>query len=198
MRSYLHNYQNNIHQNNIYQKKHSLRFYMWAVVLVLLPTACSNTAAKNLSANTVSELYAGFHCGIVGDGKTGAGRAPSIEWVSDQLLLERAFTRLSRQFSTASTRAPELDFKRTRVAIIYMGQQPSAGYSLQLARNEFRTYKDVAEITLEWKKPTPGMMSAQVITNPCIVVQLPVADYRQFQVVDTSGKVRVKTTTLNR
>ena len=193
MRSYRH---------NIHYKSPRLFFYLCAVVLIFMLAACSNTVANysltNPPTNTVTEIYAGFHCGAVSHAKAGAGRAPSIEWVADQLLLERAFSKLSKQFSTASTRAPVIDFKSSSVAIIYMGQQTSAGYSLQLARDEFRTYKGLAEITLRWKQPLPGMLAAQVITNPCVVVRLPVADYQHFQVVDTGGKVRVKAAALVR
>lgn len=161
------------------------KFRIFLCVLpVVTMAACSNTAEEHKAARSVEEIYSGFHCSHAGNG--------SIEWVTDRLLLERAFARLSRQFSSAAVAPPQVNFSRERVAIIYMGQQRTAGYSLQLARQELRTYKGTAEVTVAWKKPQPGMMTAQVITSPCIVLKMPASDYTQFQVVDTSGDVRLR------
>lgn len=157
---------------------------LFALMLAFAVPACSNSQEKSAQASQAREIYAGFHCGS----QTPGG---SIEWVTDALRLERAFAKLSSNFATKRTTAPDVDFSRRHVVVIYMGTQATAGYSLQLARDEFRTFRGTAEITLAWNKPQPGMMTAQVITSPCVVVTVPKRGYERFQVVDTGGTVRL-------
>ncbi len=156
-----------------------------SAVLTVLLFACGGSDAKKPSAVVVTQIYSGFHCG------SSPGHA-SVEWIADQMLLEGAFSKLSKQFSATGTAAPKVDFSSQRVVLVYMGQRPTAGYGLHLVNDKFRTYKQTAEVTLEWTKPGKGMMTAQVITNPCVVLAIPKNGYERLQIVDTGGEVRLR------
>ena len=157
---------------------------IFAVLTVLL-FACGGSDVKKSSTVVATQIYAGFHCG------SSSGQA-SVEWIADQMLLEGAFSKLSKQFSATGTAAPKVDFSSQRVVLVYMGQRPTAGYGLRLASNKFRAYEQTAEVTLEWVKPGKGMVTAQVITNPCVVLTVPKAGYERLQIVDTGGEVRLR------
>ena len=158
--------------------------FIISTVLTVLLFACGGSDVKKSSTVVATQIYSGFHCG------SSSGQA-SVEWIADQMLLEGAFSKLSKQFSVAGMAAPKVDFSSQRVVLVYMGQRPTAGYGLRLASNKFRTYKQTAEVTLEWTKPGKGMVTAQVITNPCVLVSVPKAGYERLQIVDTGGKVRL-------
>ncbi|NOX43347.1 MAG: protease complex subunit PrcB family protein [Gammaproteobacteria bacterium] len=146
--------------------------------------ACGSNPKKS-DPDKVTQIYSGFHCGS-------QSRSAYVEWVDDSMLLERAFAKLSNQFSTARTPPPAVDFSRERIVIIHMGQMPTAGYSLRLASDALIIRKQTVELNMEWAKPQRGMMSAQIITNPCAVIKIPVADYKRLQVVDADGEARLK------
>lgn len=157
---------------------------LFVITSFMLLSACSNNVKyKNMQA--VEQIYAGFHCGA-------QTRGASLEWVDDQMLLERAFGKLSKQFSSSRTSAPKINFEKQRVVIVYMGQQPTAGYSLALAGDSLRIDKSTADVTLQWRKPQVGMMTAQVITSPCVVLSLPREGYGVFRVLDRKGGVMVR------
>jgi hypothetical protein len=156
-----------------------------SAVLTTMLFACGGGDVKKSSVVVATQIYSGFHCG------SSSGQA-SVEWIADQMLLEGTFGKLSKQFATTGTAAPKVDFSNQRVVLVYMGQRPTAGYGLRLASDKFRTYKQTAEVTLEWLKPGKGMVTAQVITNPCVVLTIPRAGYERLQIVDMGGDVRLR------
>ena len=55
--------------------------------------------------------------------------------------------------------------------VIYLGERPSAGYSINL--KDSYTVNDKFYIILEEKTPKDTEISAHVITNPCIELKIP-------------------------
>lgn len=69
-----------------------------------------------------------------------------------------------------------------------MGQRPTAGYSIEVVRAELAG--DVLTLHVDWQEPAPGMLSAQVITHPCVVLQLAPLNVTRVRVVDQGGRVK--------
>ena len=68
---------------------------------------------------------------------------------------------------------------------ISRGPQPTPGYALSLS--EVVTNGAVAVIHLQWGQPAPGTVQAQVMTHPCVVVEIPSANLRELRAVDQAG-----------
>lgn len=77
-----------------------------------------------------------------------------------------------------------------RVFVISMGQHPTAGYSLSLAHRRARLEHGVVTIPLIWHEPAGGAITAQVITQPCLIVALERRQYTGVRVVDQNGVER--------
>jgi hypothetical protein len=73
-----------------------------------------------------------------------------------------------------------------------MGVHPTAGYSLSLAHTHARLDHDVVTIPLTWHEPAQGAITAQVITQPCLIVALEKRQYAGVRVVDQSGVERAR------
>lgn len=54
--------------------------------------------------------------------------------------------------------------------VVNLGQQPSAGYSIELASEVGHVHKGMLTLQVEQHKPPPGTMQAMMITTPCVVV----------------------------
>ena len=65
------------------------------------------------------------------------------------------------------------DFGKEVVVIITAGQKPTAGYGLTLASDRAPVKDKAAGVRVTFTAPAPGMMAAQVMTSPCLVVALP-------------------------
>ena len=83
-------------------------------------------------------------------------------------------------------------FSSERIFVISMGLHPTAGYSLSLAHARARLEYDVVTIPLIWHEPARGAITAQVITQPCLIVALEKRQYAGVRVVDQSGVERAR------
>ena len=83
-------------------------------------------------------------------------------------------------------------FNSERVFVISMGLHSTAGYSLSLAHTRARLEHDVVTIPLTWHEPARGAITAQVITQPCLIVVLEKHQYAEVRVVDQSGVERAR------
>lgn len=77
-----------------------------------------------------------------------------------------------------------------RVFVISMGLHPTAGHSLSLAQKRARLEHGMVTIPVVWHEPAPGVITAQVITQPCLIVALEKRQYAGMRVVDQSGVER--------
>jgi len=71
----------------------------------------------------------------------------------------------------SSDRAPAVDFSRYIVLGVFMGTQPAAGYAVEivLVRNE----GTMTRVEYRETRPSPGTLSAQVLTSPFHMVRIP-------------------------
>jgi hypothetical protein len=79
--------------------------------------------------------------------------------------------------------APKIDFSKRTVVAVFLGSRPTAGYGIEVlgTRPEGKT------LVVEWResRPEKGMMLAQVLTSPALIVSIPKFDGEiKFQKVD--------------
>ena len=84
----------------------------------------------------------------------------------------------------------EIDFNASRILLVRMGQKPTAGYSLKLDPESCSVSQQTAYISLIWTEPDPGMVTAQVITNPFILLKLSKGGYVVVKIVDQHEQTR--------
>jgi hypothetical protein len=73
---------------------------------------------------------------------------------------------------------------------IAMGQKKSAGFGLALESEYVSIHGHKGKINLQWVEPSSEGFTAQVITTPCIYLQLEKGSYQQVEVVDQNNAVR--------
>ena len=87
---------------------------------------------------------------------------------------------------------PAVDFPGEGVLLIAMGQRPSAGYGLNLIGDSVVMEDGMLTVRVAWREPPPGYRQAQMISNPCLLLKLPKANFSRFQVRDQDGQVRLE------
>jgi PrcB C-terminal len=150
-----------------------------ALALAAVFSGCASTRARAPSNVTASVLRASTQCG----GEVGG---PSARWITNEGELRAA---MGAGGSFGEPAAP-VDFRREGVLAVYMGQRPTAGYSLDLHDPNVPVENGLGTVTVRFEQPGPGSFVAQVLTSPCLLVRLPKAGLRQIRVVDPTGTVR--------
>jgi hypothetical protein len=144
-----------------------------APLLCLLLTACAVQATVEPTGEVgVRTLASGLQCGK-------GERATIVELDSTEA---RQSALLPGDLASA--------LNSERVFVISMGLRPTAGHSLSLAQKRARLEHGVVTIPVVWHEPVPGAITAQVITQPCLIVALEKRRYAGVRVVDQSGVER--------
>ena len=139
------------------------------------------TRAGELQAKA---LFQSTQCGYT-------GRLPVAAWITTPFELHQLFQRLGRSEVGGSTNPPEVDFARNAVLLVEMGQQSTSGYGLELLQESVPVDHDTATVTLSWRRPLPGTITAQVLTSPCLLVGLPRDHYSAIQILDQASQPRL-------
>lgn len=154
------------------------------VVLSISPAMSMGQARETPLAATV--LAAGRQCQPPPEG----WRAT---WVSSfEGLRELSDRCRSHLMGAGSSSLPEVDFARFGVLAVEMGRRPSAGYGFDTDQVTAQAAGGTATVSITHFKPSPGAMTAQVITSPWILIQLPLADFHEIRVVDQAGTALVR------
>jgi hypothetical protein len=66
---------------------------------------------------------------------------------------------------------PTVDFTTRRVAAIFLGSRPTAGYDIEIVG----TREEGGNLIVEWSevRPKQGLLLAQVLTSPALIVSVP-------------------------
>ena len=67
--------------------------------------------------------------------------------------------------------APEVDFSRSIVVGVFLGTRPTAGYGVTITAVAAKDGSAIVDYTEQ--RPTPGRMTAQVLTSPFHLVTVP-------------------------
>ncbi len=76
-----------------------------------------------------------------------------------------------------------------RYALIQMGQRHTGGYGIAVSGDAMRA-ESVLKLYATFFAPAKGAMTTQMITSPCVLVQLPSGSYATVEVYDQTGAVR--------
>ena len=130
-------------------------------------------------------------------------RQPAITIIENEAAWSRQLGRL-RSTATPSAvdigaaRTPQpvdqatIDWQASRILILSMGQQPSAGYQISLARQTAAIENGVLRLAVNWMEPPPDSLQAQIITHPCLAVEVPRRGYQRIDVLDQQSRLRLR------
>ncbi len=81
-----------------------------------------------------------------------------------------------------------IEFERSAVFVVRMGQQPTAGYGIDLSSDDAAVLGKSLTIPVAWREPAPDAIAPQVVTNPCMVVIAPANQYDSVVIQDEKGE----------
>ena len=155
----------------------TIKLFFGVVAMVSVAACADNHKMVAQSAIPVNVLQAGIQCG---------GNAVDVNahWILNATELE-AFSR-QRNLATA-----DVDFAKSMVLLVEMGEKPTLGYRLGLAQPEAQVIEGRAELILEWHEPPKDMMVGQMMTSPCILLKLARDHYQEVWIKDGLGNQKV-------
>lgn len=150
---------------------------------VLLLSACHSANLYSSDANgTAAQI-------VTAQSDCMLGKKPFAQWIATQDELSSWWQRI-HQLQLPQPTLPNLNISANALILIYMGQKTSGGYALSLANKPVKRQDDVASVHLEWKQPQAGMLQTQMLSSPCILLQLPASKIQQVNIVDQDDKIR--------
>lgn len=84
---------------------------------------------------------------------------------------------------------PAVNFEESVVVFLILDEKPTAGWSLSF--EEASISKGELDLTLTVTSPRPGMLTAQVITRPYLVLRLPKVTFNSLKAKTGDGRVIV-------
>ena len=132
----------------------------------------------------VTQIYASNRCG--------SHPQAAISVISQQQQLRKITSGVQRLTIGQDAEVMVIDFKKYRVLHIDMGQKRTAGHSISLARPDAQLIDGRLVISVNWHEPAKGQLLAQVLTHPCMLLQVPLVKFNSIQVIDQTGKQRIK------
>ncbi len=147
---------------------------------------CANSGGLEKAPREIEivQLYASSIC----SGQAQSSGVILIEEPQAYALLEQSLA--GRFLNDAGRRLPVVDFNQDIVLVLTMGQQISSGYTLELSHEPIHFRGDTLLLSVLWREPASEMMTAQILTSPCLVLQLGRGLYRKIKVIDQDGHVR--------
>jgi hypothetical protein len=143
--------------------------------LVLLLASCTACGAA-VGAVPFATLGKGINSGI---------REPAQVVVRSQSEWVALWGRHMRT-RTAPPPPPAIDFSQEMVVALFLGERPTGGYEIEVTRVE-RTDTGLS-IRFRVKKPEPGAMLMQVLTQPFHLIKLPRADESLTFIAETPSR----------
>lgn len=153
----------------------------WLVVAVAGCVAKGGGAAENAPL-TVTVLQTGRQCAASGNDWRGT-------WItSPEVLREWMAACRSNIIVPRQDNVPDVDFSRFGVLAVEMGRRNTAGYGFDAAGVAGYLAGRTAVVAVNCYQPTPGAVTAQVITGPWILIQMPLAGYDGIRVTDQDAR----------
>jgi len=140
----------------------SRRSAVAGVVAVLLLAGADGGGCRGDREVPVRVVGAGIQCG-------GGGDFPIVRRIPNAQALAEALPPAVGQ----AAKAPEIDWAKEAVVLITDGQKPTGGYAVALASDKAPVKDGAAGIKVAFTIPQDGMLTAQVVTSPCLVVAIP-------------------------
>ena len=113
-------------------------------------------------------------------------KSPDIVIIQDKTTFRDFHSRIHRR-TVPRPSAPEVDFGSYFLVFLTYGEQPSAGYFIQI-RTVLKREETVAVRTL-LKEPSQDSMQAQTVTHPYVFVEIPREDFTRIEWAKVNGEV---------
>ena len=144
-------------------------------LLPLLLAACAAPEVGGIRQVPVRAVYASPYCGA-------AGPAEAITRIGDARALDAQWQR-----HTASQLPlllpPVVDFTKRHLVLLALGQRPTPGHSLELAAATGELRGRTLSVAIRRQQPAADAFAAQVITSPCLLIEIDIAADRLDAVV---------------
>ena len=158
--------------------------YISACCLLFAVSGCMNATGGNSPPTIlpVEVLTTGQQC-------PPAPESWTATWIASPDQLRKMISRCHvNRFGFSSKALPVVDFDRFGVLVVEMGQQRSAGYGFDTADVTASMENVTATVRLVCRRPAPGSLTAQMLTNPWIMIRLPAGPFRNIRVVDQNAR----------
>lgn len=153
--------------------------FLVALLTSLVGCVTRKAATRSLEIGT---LYSNAVC------DSGAENVGAT-WLDSPSAFAAAYRRLTR-FRLNAGAPPAVDFDGHGVLLVEMGRQNTGGYGLSLFSPRLKMAGDLAQVRVAWSEPHAGVIVTQVITSPCLLLEVPRPGVSAIQVVDQAGRVR--------
>ena len=80
-----------------------------------------------------------------------------------------------------------IDFGRSTVIVISMGQKPTPGYAVDVVADSAVLQGGSLTISSVWRQPAEGAILAQVLTSPCVAIMVSTSRYDTVKINDQQG-----------
>lgn len=145
----------------------------------MLLGACQAQAPASPTPLPHQVLHVGTHCGA---------DAPLVDRIVDAAVLRQTIA--ARTVGDAPA-VPAVDFDRSLVLRLSMGQQPNPGHRMGVTGARVEGVARRLVIETVWATPEPGRMYAAMVTQPCVILSVPRGDYGSVAVLDAQGRERM-------
>lgn len=164
-----------------------LRFVICVTLSIFLS---QSVAAGGRAANDEQTTLSAMKI-VVHHRSSTCGGLTQSQWLPNQQVYESTYKALFQNLISDSKPDPAIiNFASHAMLLVSMGQQRTGGYAVKLASDQLQLENHRAKISVDWVHPPAGMMTIQMMTNPCLLLQIPRQDYQFVDIVDQSGKVR--------
>ena len=166
-----------------YSNKHRL----WLCLLLLLVSACRMDGRQEPATSVirVDLLVQGSFCQ---PGST----EPSMALITDDDAYRSAYRQTGKDIPDNAAIAPGVDFNRFDVVAVYMGSRSTAGYRVGLASSAANVGENnELYLPVSWAEPPEGVLLAQVMTSPCMLVSIQKGAYSAIHAIDEQGGIRI-------
>lgn len=121
-------------------------------------------------------------------------QGPSAVWITNLDQLRAAWPEVDlKSPQPGSNRSlAKFDFSTYGLLLISMGEMRTGGHSLVLKPEKAELVDGVARIYVDWIKPERGKLVTQVVTRPCVLVQLRQGIFNHIEVLDKNGGLRTR------
>lgn len=114
----------------------------------------------------------------------GLQRKPSVRFLSKKQLHELLSLQAENQGKLLEAEG--------KLVLVNMGERSSSGYGVSLVEGGTRIENGILRLSVDWRSPSPGMFSAQMITHPCLVVSME-GQFQNVEVLDQFGNLQLST-----
>lgn len=155
--------------------------------LTLILSACG----PGLSQSPVADSSEPVQLQVVYRGNRCAAVQPGVEVIRDTDSWAEWRRQQDRQVLLA-TDGPDdegtaIDFGRSTVIVISMGQKPTPGYAVDVLEDSAVVQGGSLNIGSVWRQPAEGAILAQVLTSPCVAIMVSTARYDTVKINDQQG-----------